>query len=156
MNDRKNNAWCELYEVLEMMEGIPEWKRFYLVTLFKFEVVKVRAKRKLISLRAVIVSACYRARVFLLGTPTEQAWKKIFSHSTERTWEQLFSQSTEKERLELLLIMARIITRRRRRAVIVSACYRAGMTAAGVCDLLSMCGVPVIYSLLFLLIFSVM
>jgi hypothetical protein len=37
--------------------------------------------------------------------------------------------------------------------VIVPAVYRAGMGAAGVCDLLSASGMNVIYSLLFLLIF---
>jgi hypothetical protein len=134
----------DLFAIERAWQYLTYWQKKKMVLRFRMEVVKVASRKKLDQLRAVIVSACSRALVILHGDRADRP-----------TWEQLFAMSTEQERIEMILLLMRTIERRERRAVIVSAVYRAGLYIAGVCDLLSVSGIHFVFALLFLLIFSV-
>jgi hypothetical protein len=113
-----------LLEFERLWEYLSPFQQKKLYYLFMFQVVKARCRKWLASAPAVIGSAWLSLRGDRAGV----------SCHTESVRESL--------------------SYRPRAWVIVPAVYRAGCVAAGVCDLLSSSGMNVIYSLLFLLIFS--
>ena len=139
----------DLYAIQEMWQYLSYWQRKKLVLHMKYYAVRDFICKHFEAVRAVIVSACARVRSWVILRGDRADVPAI---------ENLYAMSTEQERIDAFVLMARTIARRKRRehvrAVIVSACARAGMAAAGVWDLLTVSGLHVIYSLLFLLVFS--